>query len=126
MSYTYEIDLQRRIVFAKASGVVTIDELVSARRALAANPNFDRSFPVIADLRGVTEFVFGMRELESFAEMTKAQRSKITAIVVSNPMEYGYARMFQTLRENTDYPTGQIFYDMGSALRWVKEQREGS
>jgi hypothetical protein len=58
--------------------------------------------------------------------MTKAQRSKITALVVSNPVEYGYARMFQTLRDNTDYPTGQIFPDMGSALRWVREHREGS
>jgi hypothetical protein len=112
-------------VFAKAAGVVTIDELMRARRALATNPEFDRSFPVIADLRGVRDFAFGLRELESFAAVTKAQRSKITAMVVSNPVEYGFARMFQTLRENADYPTGEIFHDMGSALRWVREHREG-
>ena len=124
MSYFYEIDRERQIVFAKAAGTVTIDDLVMARRTLAMNPNFDPTFPVVADLRGVTEFAFGLQELESFAAMTKAQHSRITALVVSNPLEFGYARMFQTLRDNTDYPTGRIFHDLGSAIRWVREERE--
>jgi hypothetical protein len=111
-------------VFAHASGVVTIGDLLSARRALAANSGFSPSFPVLADLRGVAEFAFGMRELELFADLTKAQRSRITALVVSTPVEYGYARMFQSLRDSSNYPTGQIFHDMDSALRWVEEHRE--
>lgn len=125
VSYTYEIDRQRRIVFAHASGVVAIDDLLSARRALVANLEFDPSFPVIADLRDATEFAFGLRELELFAELTKLQRSRITAMVVSTPVEYGFARMFQSLRDNANYPTGEIFQDMESAVQWAEGQREG-
>jgi hypothetical protein len=124
VAYSYQVDRQRRIVFAHASGVVTIGEMLSARRKLAANPDFDESFPVVADLREVTQFGFGAEELRHFAEMTKAQHSRITALVVSTTVEYGFARMFQTLRDNADYPGGEIFRDMEAAIRWVEEQRE--
>ncbi len=123
LPYHYEVDRDRRIAFAHASGVVTIEELLSARRALAANPDFEESFAVIADLRETREFAFGTEELRRFAEVTKAQHSRITALVATTDLEYGYARMFQTLRELADYPEVEIFRSIKAALEWVEERR---
>jgi hypothetical protein len=43
------------------------------------------------------------------------------AIVAPQPVQFGYARMFQTLADHPDITT-QVFSDEASALAWLREK----
>lgn len=77
--------------------------------------------PRMTDLRAVTDSAVRYPDLAKLAERTRTRplaAPVLSAIVVSQPVQLGYARMFQTLNEHP-HVTMRIFEDEVAAREWL-------
>jgi hypothetical protein len=75
----------------------------------------------VADLSGLTRLEVGYNGVDALAQRRRDIRVKgtsRTALVVANDMQFGVARMYQTLNDHPKITT-EIFRDLESALAWV-------
>ena len=73
MPLTVSVDKKRRLVVTHGTGVVTLDDIASARAQLRANPDFDPAFYELFDVRDVTDTRI------SGAEMARVAASSVLA-----------------------------------------------
>ncbi len=82
-------------------GDVTIEDLGSLRRDLAATPGFATDFNALIDLRGVTSLM-GTDDLRNLAMQAKGRSVKHRsrrAILTSEDVMFGLVRMFEAHAE---------------------------
>jgi len=113
----YRIARSERVVYARAWGVFTNDELADTRAALEKDPAFDPAFALLIDLTGVTELRLTSPALLTLAMTSLFATTVRRAIVVSSDVAYGMARMFAMLSSREDMV--QVFRDRAEALAWM-------
>ena len=94
-----------------------------AEAMLALEARLPRTPSRLTSMVGVTHVEVGFSEMLDFVERRRAvgPRQPIrSALVVAEAVQFGIARMFQTLN---DHPmvTVQIFRDESAALAWLRE-----
>ena len=75
----------------------------------------------IADLTGLTRFEVGFNGVDALAQRRREIRVKgksKTALLVGNEMQFGVARMYQTLNDHPQITT-EIFRDRAEAHAWI-------
>ncbi len=93
-----------------------LDEIVSGMEA-----EYDVSPDRISDLSSIEGVHLDCAAMEFFADRRRHAPLKNrvkSAIVVPRPLQYGIARMFQTLNDNPNI-NSQIFTDRERALNWL-------
>jgi hypothetical protein len=60
-----------------------------------------------------------LAELSKVRELAKLKNPIKSAIWAANPVQYGFARMYQTLSQNPNLEV-QVFNDLESADAWLK------
>ncbi len=123
MPITYQIDPERRWLEVKASGAITMEESADHMRRMFSDPAYSDDLSGIIDCRAMTN-VLNVTELRGLADIQLARpgpswRSR-RAVIVASPEQYGTARVFMVFAEAgpVEY---SVFYNMETALRWVKE-----
>jgi len=118
----YELLFDGPVLLARFHGILTKDDLVAFADELGA---LEGALPVtphrIADLRDVTEFAATFPDIFELAERRRASalsNSVRSAIVVSRPSSFGYARMFQTLNDHPQIDV-ELFEDEVLAWAWI-------
>jgi hypothetical protein len=79
------------------------------------------SRPRLTDLRGVADSSIGYSEVASIAERVGSRPLSVairSAFLVDQPVQLGFARMFQTLNKHPQVTVG-IFEEEGAARRWL-------
>src|SRR5256885_145293 len=114
MPYPYEIDTERRIVITRAVGSLTGDDIRETRTRLLADPAFDPTFSQLIDLRRMTDTTLELVELMSIAGSSVFRPGVRRAIVSTTPLQYGIARMFETLSEQHGQDV-KVFRDSAEA-----------
>ena len=123
LAMTIEAEFTEGLLVIRGAGTVTASDL---REMPALTTAFDASRAVtpnrLIDLTAVEEFAVG------FAEMLAAVRERRdaalsgptrTAFLTANAVQYGMARMFQSLNDNA-HITVEIFGDRTAALAWLR------
>lgn len=128
MPTTYEIDPKGRFVLARYVGHITREDIRTMFAAYQSDPEFRLDLPHIVDLRTADTTDVdneGMRlALYMFQSVyTKAAERMIAAIVVSDDLFYGMARMYQSLSEMSEFSTVRLFENMDDAVEWVVDIR---
>ena len=111
-------------ITAQMSGVVTVADLLALAEKVDA---LEAQLPVtphrIADLSGGAVSDFNFVELSVFAAKRRAARLKNpvkSAIVAGDAVQFGFARMFQTLNDHPDIRI-EVFQSEAPALAWLRE-----
>ncbi len=76
----------------------------------------------LTDLSGATSSSLSFTEIAALADLRKQQRfgnAFKSAVVAPRPVQYGFARMFQTLNDHPQI-TIRVFRDRASALAWLQ------
>lgn len=118
MPATHYIDRERKTVFAKATGNLTLAELLNERESMRSNPDFDPSFSFLMDLRDVTGLHITNAELRILAANSAHDQSAKHAYVVPSDVVFGMARIYAAISKVND-DTVQVFRDIGSARAWL-------
>ena len=118
----FEMRQENGLLRISLSGTLTNDDLARGAQEVAA---FEATCDVVphrlSDVRPVERLEIDFRSILSFAEDRKRRRflnAFKSAIVASDIVHYGFARMFQTLNDHAQI-TIAIFGDEVSALEWL-------
>lgn len=77
----------------------------------------------VADMTGLTRFDVGFNGVDALASRrreTPVVGATRTALLVGNELQFGVARMYQTLNDHPQITT-EIFRDLDAALQWITE-----
>ena len=119
MPIFYRIDKARRLVLSTSSGAFTLADALSHQEKLSADPDFDPSFSQIADLTNSTQFDISPDEIRQLARRNIFSPQSRRALIVSNDLAFGLARMFEILRENLGESGIRVFRSLDEALNWA-------
>jgi hypothetical protein len=120
MPLTYMIDASRRIIVARASGILTEDDLRSVRMLMQGDPAFNRNFGQLLDLRAATEVIVSVPAMARLAASSAFAPGVRRAFVGISDAQYNMAWMFAMLSE----PHNQlvhVFRDIAVAEAWLME-----
>ena len=120
MPADYTIDKSQRMVFSKAYGIMTDEDIISHQEMLRDDPDFDPGFSQLVDCTNVTKAddlstdgVYELARRHLFGAESKR------AFVAPEKLLYGLFRMFQILTD--DYPDElDVFRDMTEARKYLK------
>jgi len=119
----YKIDKERRVVMTTGSGDFSIPEALRHQDQLLHDPDFDRSFSQIIDLRHVTQFDLEPGDVRKLAQRNIFSPESRRAIIVNTDLGYGYGRMFELHRENAGELGIRVFRTLEEALDWVLSKK---
>lgn len=128
MPLDYRIDHEHRVVFATATGTITIEDFLNQHRAVWGRSDL-AGFDAVYDLGGLDDFILSSGErLRALADLASSLDVPGTAprlaIVAPQDFAYGLARMYATFR--TMQPRGgktvQVFRSMQAALDWLRAE----
>jgi hypothetical protein len=118
----YEMRQENGLLKIAFFGTLTNDDLARGAQEIAA---FEATCDVVphrlSDVRSVERLEIDFRSILSFAEDRKRRRFPNpfkSAVVASDIVHYGFARMFQTLNDHAQI-TIAIFGDDATALQWL-------
>ena len=120
MPLTYMIDASRRIIVARASGVLTEDDLRSVRMLMQGDRAFNRNFAQLLDLRAATEVNVSVPAMARLAASSAFAPGVRRAFVGITDAQYNMAWTFAMLSE----PHNQlvhVFRDISVAEAWLME-----
>ncbi len=110
------------IVYLTFRGYVTAEDIRDMVDLLAKIETEARVSPDrIADLSAIEGMSLNFSAIVDYSVMRRKAplKNKVkAAIVAPHPLQYGFARMFQTLNDNPDINM-EIFTDKNSGLAWI-------
>lgn len=119
----HRLYFEGELLCADISGVVeerSLQAFITAIREMegtvAATP------PRLTDLSAVTKMDIRFKEISHLAELRKAvtfPNAFKSALVAAQPVQYGFARMFQTMNDHPQI-TIRVFTDRAEAVRWLR------
>ena len=116
------VDIARGLIVTRATGVLTFEDVLSARAQAQANPNFNAGYNDLFDLREVTEIRISGAEMARIAATSVLARGVCRAFVVTTQVQYGMARMFSGLAEPHDQNVF-VFRDLAVAEAWLSSRQ---
>jgi hypothetical protein len=120
MPAEYRIDRSRRVVYSRAWGVLTDQDLAANRAALFADPAFEPDLAQLYDFAEVTEIRVTSATLVGLARTSRFAPTTRRAVVVSSDEAFGMARMYSILGDREELI--QVFRDRASAMRWLDSE----
>ena len=121
MSITYSVDPRSGHLMTRADGVVTFQEIDEHLDAEQRSRDLHR--PEVIDARGATTDVTALQVrllIQRAASMLRVADVGPTAIVTSDDVVYGMARMYSILAESAGVHA-EVFRDMQSAHVWLEQ-----
>jgi hypothetical protein len=115
-----ELDLSRRWVKVRASGLLTYAEVVAARKKFTGHPDFVSDFFQLYDVREVTRIALTPAEVIELAKAPIFAPTARRACITTNGETYGIARMFQIYRSVNDGKEQiKLFQSIEAAEAWL-------
>ncbi len=119
MAADYKIDKERRLVISTASGVLAMADVLAHRERLFNDPDYDPNFSQLMDFTPVTQFCIEPGEIRSLAQTMVFSADSRRAIVAPSDLLFGFARMYEILRDSAGETGIRVFRDRDEALDWV-------
>jgi len=131
MPIEYRIDPVRRIVFARAFGTLTDQEVFGYQLDVWSRPDV-AGYDELIDMSLVEQVAIPatdrVRQLAQVSSaMDQPTGSRKFAIVAPKDFHYGLGRMYATYRELEEHSTKQVevFRAMADALKWLGIEEPG-
>ena len=119
MPADYKIDKERRLVMSTASGAFTLADALAHGEKLLKDPDFEPNFSQLMDLTQITAWEIDPEELRSMAQLNVFSPQSRRAILATTDVVFGYARMFEMLRDFAGETGIRVFRNRDDALAWV-------
>jgi hypothetical protein len=113
------IDLQREVVFSRATGPVSYGDLAAHVEQLRDHPDFRPEFGQLCDVRHASDIRVSALEVARLAGKTVFCPTAKRAMVVSSEFQFGMARMLANYLGTQGEHTLTVFRQMPKALSWL-------
>lgn len=119
MPADFYIDVPRRTVFSRGTGVLSFDDVRDHMNRLLRHPDFRKEFNQLLDFRAVTDVPITASEIVLLAGVNVFSPKSQRAFVLANDLHHGLVRMFGSYREFAGETGIQLFREMKLALAWL-------
>jgi hypothetical protein len=99
VSAEFFIDVERRMVFSKATGVLTVGDVLDQMDKLTHHPDFQPEWNQIMDMRNVTAIELSGDDIKKLATRNIFVAPSRRAMLVTPGLQFGLGRIFATYRE---------------------------
>ena len=120
MPADYRIDRAKGVVFSRAWGPVSKQEMRDYGRRLRADPDFRPELKQLWDLTAITRTSLDYTELTALAQTRTFAPDSRRAILAPHDLAFGMARMLQAVREKAGETNIRVFRTWPEALRWLE------
>ena len=131
MPITFQIDHERRIVFARGVGVLSDEDVFDYQRGVWTRED-TRGYSEMMDMRSVEQIALPsmdrVRDLANLsAEMDAGTAGTRFAIVASSDLAFGLGRMYEAYRGMNPKSRKEVrvFRSPEDALKWLEEGSAG-
>ena len=123
MAFVLNLDPKTGIVIGTCSGTLGLEDSKQGATAFRESPEYNGR-PVVWDLR-LARLELTAHEVSELAQFVlhHPAPSPRVAFVVGRDVDYGQARMFETLRERPSEEV-RVFRDYDEAMSWARSPRE--
>jgi hypothetical protein len=125
MNHSITIAAEGHLIHGSLRGTASLDGLRGYIAELLSPPCVDVDYPVLSDLRELDMQFMTADDVRKVVEHVALNRDAIApvkhAILVSHPVSFGLARMYELLAQETDPQQIGVFYDAGEARTWLAE-----
>jgi hypothetical protein len=119
----YKIEKENRLVLSTASGIITMPEVLAHHQRLSTDSEFDPAFSQLLDVTHITKIDLTTADIRRLAQNNLFSPTSRRAILVSSDTAYGFARMFEMLRQTAGETGIKVFRNLDEALEWVLASR---
>jgi hypothetical protein len=120
MKYQVYIDKALNVLFDRHEGEITYQAFRDSIRELYEHPDWQKGLDVISDLREASLVLSSSEMRQIITSFMVDDEANKLAVVVSRDSEFGMARMFEILSEETNiWKEYKIFRDMAEAKKWL-------
>jgi hypothetical protein len=119
----YKIEKENRLVLSTASGTITMPEVLAHHQRLSTDSEFDPAFSQLIDATHITKIDLTTADIRRLAQNNLFSPTSRRAILVSSDTAYGFARMFEMLRQTAGETGIKVFRNLDEALEWVLASR---
>jgi hypothetical protein len=126
MSVFYKIDKERKLVISTGAGVFTVADALAHQEKLRKDPDFDPSFSQLLDFTHVTKLELDAKDVRRLAQAFVFADDARRAILVNSDAAFGFARMFEMLRDTLGEKGIRVFRNLDDALDWVLAKNTAS
>ena len=122
MPLKYKIVPDLKFVYIKASGEITVDEIMMAGAKIFTDREWVNGFHILCDYRETTALNLTSGDIRKIIKQDinnspLFDKSKF-AVVADKDLIFGLSRMWEILSENNPIQT-MVFRDISDAHRWV-------
>ena len=123
MPILYRIVPDKKVAYIKASGNVSVDEIMIEGARMFAETEWENGFNILCDYREITEFDLSNEDIHKVTDQDKLHepifdKSKCAVVATSN-LVFGLSRMWEILSQNTNLTT-MVFKDIREAIDWLE------
>ena len=123
MPASFLVDVERRIIFLRLSGVVTEEELFTTARAANNDERAKGGFARLINLAEATELRISSAGVRRLAEVAREFNTGLRALVATSPVTFGIARMWeQNLLLPPDH--SRVFDNLPDAMEFLGLDRD--
>ncbi len=127
MAASYQIDVERGVIFSTYSGTVTLDEVRAVMAEARADPRVRPDFRTLVDCSAVTDHRLWFDETVAVVEFGASDAvprmtGRLAFYVPERNAVYGALRQFKTL--SGDAGRIEVFTDRNAARSWIGLPRE--
>jgi hypothetical protein len=115
----YKIDKAHNLVMTTASGVFNLTDGLAHQDQILKDPDFDPSYGQLLNFTNATRVDLSAEDVRRLAERRVFWQCARRAILVGDDLGFGFARMFQMLRESAGDQSIRVFRSLDDALEWI-------
>jgi len=119
MSFSFQIDKERRLVTVSAWDKIDKETVLKFRRELVADPDFHPDFNQLCEYQAGTKLAMNSQDVDALKFSDPFSTVSRRAFIAYSDVLFGYARMYATLMESKGYHTIQVFRDLADAQKWI-------
>jgi len=116
---SYKILKSHRLVASSAVGVFTLHDALTHQDRLANDPDFDPKFSQLIDFTHAMTVELSAEDIRRISERQVFWSCARRAILVRDDLGFGFARMFEMLREEAGEKGIRVFLTLDDALDWI-------
>lgn len=126
MTHSITMPEGRGLIHGSLRGTASLEGIFGYITDLLKPPCVDVDYPVLSDLRDLDMRFVSADDVRKLVEHVALNRLSIApirhAILVSQPVSFGLARMYELLAQETDPQQIGVFYDADKAHAWLAER----
>ena len=123
MPITFQIDVDQNLILTTASGTLTDEDVLGLKTQLVQHPDFRLGMGELSDIRNIDRLAVTPAGVRAMVQQDKDHQDHVAshklALVISEDVAFGMARMYQMLTESTMENVG-VFRDLDEAKAWLQ------